>query len=94
MTRPVTLSWLSAFCDPRAADAYAQRPDPKELWVGIIEKAFAAWKGGYGALDGGVPSDALTALTGRPTETAAKTSSRTPVAAPTRWCSSPRTSRR
>jgi hypothetical protein len=51
-------------------DAYAQRTDPKELWVGIIEKAFAAWKGGYGALDGGVPSDALTALTGRPTQTA------------------------
>jgi Calpain family cysteine protease len=57
---------------PRTADgrdAYAQRQDPKELWVVIIEKAFASWKGGYGALDGGVPSDALTALTGKPTQT-------------------------
>ncbi len=51
-------------------DAYAQRQDPKELWVVVIEKAFASWKGGYGALDGGVPTDALTALTGRPSNTA------------------------
>lgn len=46
-------------------DAYAQREDPSELWVVIIEKAFAAWKGGYGGLHAGVPSDALTALTGQ-----------------------------
>lgn len=50
-------------------DAYAQRQDRKELWVVVVQKAFAAWKGGYGALDGGVPSDALTALTGRPSGT-------------------------
>lgn len=57
---------------PRTADgrdAYAQRQDPKELWVVIIQKAFASWKGGYGQLDGGVPSEALTALTGKPTQT-------------------------
>ena len=57
---------------PRTAngqDAYAQRQDPNEMWVGIIEKAFASWKGSYGSLDGGIPSDALTALTGRTTET-------------------------
>ncbi len=51
-------------------DAYAQRQDPRELWVGIVEKAFATWKGGYGALDGGVPGDALTALTGEQSQTA------------------------
>jgi hypothetical protein len=53
---------------PRTADgrdAYAQRQDRKELWVVLVQKAFAAWKGGYGALDSGVPSDALTALTGK-----------------------------
>jgi len=50
-------------------DAYAQRSDPTEMWVGIIEKAFASWKGGYGTLDGGIPSDALTALTGQSSET-------------------------
>ena len=57
---------------PRTAngqDAYAQRQNPHEIWVGIIEEAFASWKGSYGALDGGIPSDALTALTGRSTET-------------------------
>ena len=53
-------------------DAYAQRPDPAELWVGIIEKAFASWKGGYGNLHGGLPSDALTALTGERSTTAFK----------------------
>ncbi len=46
-------------------DAYAQREDPGELWVVVIEKAFAAWKGGYGGLHAGLPSHALTALTGR-----------------------------
>jgi hypothetical protein len=57
---------------PRTADgqdAYAQRSDNREMWVGIIEKAFASWKNGYGSLDGGIPSDALTALTGQPSET-------------------------
>jgi hypothetical protein len=51
-------------------DAYAQRQDPKELWPALIEKAYASWKGGYGALDGGLPGDALTALTGRPSRDA------------------------
>lgn len=50
-------------------DAYAQRQDPQELWVGIVEKAFAVWKGGYGQLDGGIPGDALTALTGQRSHT-------------------------
>lgn len=50
-------------------DAYSQRQDPAELWVGIIEKAFASWMGGYGKLDGGIPGDALTALTGEQTTT-------------------------
>ena len=47
------------------SDAYAQREDPNEIWVVIIEKAFAAWKGGYGGLDAGIPSEARTALTGQ-----------------------------
>jgi hypothetical protein len=46
-------------------DAYAQRQDPKELWVVLMQKAFASKKGGYGAMDGGVPGEALTAVTGR-----------------------------
>ena len=45
-------------------DAYAQRPDPAELWVGIIEKAFAAHCGGWDAIDGGHPTHAWRILTG------------------------------
>jgi hypothetical protein len=58
---------------PRTADgkdAYAQRQDRKELWVVVVQKAFAAWKKGYGALDSGVPTEALTALTGKRSATA------------------------
>ena len=50
-------------------DAYAQRTDPTELWVPLIEKAFAARAGNYGSLHAGVPGDALSALTGRPSTT-------------------------
>lgn len=38
----------------------------RELWVGLVEKAFAQWKGGYEVINqGGWPADALYALTGR-----------------------------
>ena len=50
-------------------DAYAQRVDRGEIWVQVIEKAFAARAGGYGALDGGVPGDAMAALTGQASDT-------------------------
>lgn len=55
---------------PDGRDAYAQRQDPRELWVVLMQKAFASRNGGYGGLDGGVPAEALTALTGRPSRTA------------------------
>jgi hypothetical protein len=45
---------------------YARSNDPKELWPALLEKAFAQWKGSYQAIEGGVPGDAMTNLTGKP----------------------------
>ena len=45
---------------------YAKSRDGKELWVGLVEKAYAQWKGGYEAIgNGGYASDMVTALTGK-----------------------------
>jgi Calpain family cysteine protease len=45
---------------------YGENRDRSELWVGILEKAFAQWKGGYEAIgNGGMPGDVMFALTGR-----------------------------
>ncbi|MDP1827015.1 MAG: C2 family cysteine protease [Archangium sp.] len=46
---------------------YASARDEKELWPALLEKAFAAKAGSYTAIEGGVPGDALSALTGKPT---------------------------
>ncbi|MCA2980194.1 MAG: hypothetical protein INH41_28750 [Myxococcaceae bacterium] len=47
---------------------YAKSRDSKELWVGLIEKAYAQWKGGYEAIgNGGLAGSVMTALTGRGT---------------------------
>jgi hypothetical protein len=47
---------------------YGRSRDAKELWVGVLEKAYAQWKGGYEAIgNGGYPGDVITALTGRAT---------------------------
>jgi hypothetical protein len=46
---------------------YASGRDEKELWPALLEKAFAQRAGSYGAIESGVPGDALSALTGKPT---------------------------
>lgn len=47
---------------------YAKSRDSKELWVGVLEKAYAQWKGGYETIgNGGYPSEVITALTGKST---------------------------
>ncbi|PZR17622.1 MAG: hypothetical protein DI536_04735 [Archangium gephyra] len=47
---------------------YGKSRDSKELWVGLIEKAYAQWKGGYEAIgNGGYPGEVIQALTGRST---------------------------
>ncbi len=36
-----------------------------ELWISLVEKAYATWHGGYPNVEGGWPLDALHALTGK-----------------------------
>ena len=43
---------------------YAAAREPHELWPQIFEKAYAAWKGSFGRIEGGMGADALEALTG------------------------------
>jgi hypothetical protein len=43
---------------------YAAARDPKELWPQLFEKAYAAWKGSYANIEGGMAATALEALTG------------------------------
>ncbi len=45
---------------------YGKCADRSELWVGLLEKAFAQWKGGYQSIGhGGSSSNVMSALTGR-----------------------------
>lgn len=47
---------------------YGKARDKSELWVGIMEKAYAQWKGGYETIgNGGYPGEVITALTGKST---------------------------
>lgn len=45
---------------------YASGRDEKELWPALLEKAFAAKAGSYAAIEGGVPGEAMSWLTGKP----------------------------
>lgn len=47
---------------------YAKSRSANEMWPGLIEKAYAQWKGGYEAIgNGGRASDVISALTGKGT---------------------------
>ena len=48
---------------------YARARDPKELWPALLEKAFAAMHGSYGAIEGGDPANAIETITGRQAKT-------------------------
>jgi hypothetical protein len=46
---------------------YASARDSKELWPGLLEKAYAKWKGGYDKVgNGGTACDLFQAITGKP----------------------------
>jgi hypothetical protein len=44
---------------------YAGAKNPKELWPALLEKAVAKWKGGYNAIQGGLPENAMEWFTGK-----------------------------
>jgi hypothetical protein len=47
---------------------YAKSRTGNELWVGLLEKAYAQWKGGYETIgNGGLAGDVISALTGKST---------------------------
>ena len=47
---------------------YASGKDEKELWPALLEKAVAQRAGSYAAIEAGVPGDALSMFTGKPSE--------------------------
>ena len=51
-------------CNEEARPIFAHAKDPNELWVALLEKAYAKLHGSYEALDGGSVTAALVDLTG------------------------------
>ncbi|MEW6433768.1 MAG: C2 family cysteine protease [Myxococcota bacterium] len=61
---PVAITIDGSFANQRGRLEYAAARETKELWPLIFEKAYAAWKGGFDAIEAGMAATALTALTG------------------------------
>ena len=64
---PTQVTIDGSFATRRGQLEYAAARETKELWPLIFEKAYAQWKGGFGAIEGGMGATALEALTGKPT---------------------------
>ena len=53
---------------PNDMPVFQGNGDSWELWPLVIEKAYAQWHGGYAAIEGGWPDEAMEQLTGRPAD--------------------------
>ncbi len=57
---------IARYASSLTSMAYGANPaQPREIWGAIIEKAYAQWKGGYGAIYSGYPDIAMREITGR-----------------------------
>lgn len=64
--RPVDITVDGQLPTNRGGLYYGKNKEKGELWVGLLEKAYAQWKGGYEAIgQGGSAGDVMAALTGR-----------------------------
>ena len=67
--RPLALDWFFPCAKKSGAPMFSRNKGSAELWVLLLEKAFAKMRGTYWAIgDGGQPGDALFALTGSPSK--------------------------
>lgn len=66
--KPVEITIDGSFANQHGRLEYAAARETKELWPQIFEKAYAQWKGGYDAIEGGMSATALEALTGQKTD--------------------------
>jgi calpain family cysteine protease len=65
--QPVVVNVTGTFpMDSKGDPLYGHSGDPTELWVMIIEKAYAKLKGGYKKIVGGFGGPAMEAITGKP----------------------------
>jgi hypothetical protein len=65
----VTVDTLIPCSETTRKPLFAHCKDPNELWVPLLEKAYAKLHGSYEALDGGSVTAALVDLTGGIAET-------------------------
>ncbi len=63
-THPVAITVDGTLPTKHGQLEYGAARDPHELWPMLFEKAYATWKGGYDAIEGGMAATALEALVG------------------------------
>ena len=77
--KPVEVTIDGSFANQHGRLEYAAARETKELWPQIFEKAYAQWRGGYDAIEGGMGATALEALTGQKTDFLPVTSASNPA---------------